>query len=166
MRDQELQKIADKLGLTEEQRQKIGKVREEYEKKFHDLAAQKEKGEKVHRQFRALRHEFIAAVRPELTDEQRAKLPVILREEHRQWRNPVTRREIFKSIGEKLGVTPEQKEQIKKIRDEYNPKVEPLVTKLKEMHQEEHAAIEKVFTDEQRAKWQELRKSRGLGEEK
>jgi Spy/CpxP family protein refolding chaperone len=166
LRDQELQKIADKLNLTEEQRQKIGKVREEFETKFRELAAQKEKGDNVHRQFRELRHQFIAAVRPELTEEQRAKLPVILREEHRHWRNPEARRETFKAVGEKLGVSAEQKEQLKKIRDEYSPKAEALAAKLKEMHQDEHAAIEKVLTEDQRTKWQELRKSRGLGEEK
>jgi Spy/CpxP family protein refolding chaperone len=164
MRDQELQKIADKLNLTEEQRQKVAKVREEFEKKFHDLAAEKEKGEHVHRKFRELRHQFIAAVRPELTDDQRAKLPVILREEHRHWRNPESRREIFKAVGEKLGVSAEQKEQIKKIRDEYSPKCEALAAKLKDMRHDEHAAIEKLLTDEQRTKWQELRKNRGAEE--
>jgi len=158
--DQEFQKATAELKLSDEQKAKIGKIREEYEPKFRELAAGKEKGEKVHKQFRELRHQMTGAIRAELNGEQRDKLPIVMREEHRFWRNPESRRELFKALGEKLGVSADQKEQFRKLHDEYESKVKLLHTELKKLHQEEHAAIEKVLTEEQRAKWKELHKGR------
>jgi Spy/CpxP family protein refolding chaperone len=166
MRDKELQKIGAELGLNEDQKQRIEKVREEYEKKFHELAAEREKGENAHKQFRHLRHEFLAAISPILTDEQRARLPVVVREEHRYWHNPAVRREHLRSLADKLGVTGEQKDKLQRIYSEDEPKVEKLTSQLKQMHQQEHAAVAKVLTPEQRLKFQELFKSRVGGEDK
>ena len=56
-----------------------------------------------------------------------------------------TRRELFKSVGEKLGVSVEQKEQFRKLHDEYDPKVKSLHAELRKLHHAEHAAIEKVL---------------------
>jgi Spy/CpxP family protein refolding chaperone len=166
MRDKELQKIGTELGLNEDQKQRIEKIREEYEKKFHDLAAEKEKGEKVHKEFRHLRHEFIGAISPVLTDEQRGRLPVLMREEHRYWHNPAVRREHLRALADKLGVSAEQKEQLQRIQSEYEPKVEKLASQLKQMHQQQHAAMEKVLTPDQRTKFQELFKNRVHREDK
>jgi len=165
MRAQEIQKIATELKLSDDQKMKVAKIREDFEPKFHELAAEKEKGEKVHKQFRELRHQVISAIRAELTDEQREKLPLMLRQEHRYWRNTETRREHLKGLGDKLGVSAEQKAQYRKIHEEYDPKVKALHAELKKLHQEEYAAIEKVFTEDQRAKWKELHKGR-FGAEK
>jgi len=158
--DQEFQKATAVLKLSDEQRAKVAKIREEYEPKFKEAATGKETGEKAHKQFRELRHQVVAALRAELNDEQREKLPLVLREEHRFWRNPERRRELFKALGEKLDVNAEQKEQFRKLHDEYDPKIKPLHAELKKLHQEEYAAVEKVLTEEQRAKWKELHKGR------
>jgi len=158
MKEKEFEKLATKLGLSDDQKRKISEIREKYEPKFHELAAMKEKGENVHKQFRELRHEFLDAVRPDLTEEQRAKLPILLREEHHYWRNPEVQREHLKAVLDKLDLSAEQKEKIKKIQDEYEPKIKDEVSQLKKLHHEEHEAMEKVLTAEQRTKWQELRK--------
>lgn len=164
MREKEFDTLATKLGLSAEQKKKIGKIREEYETKFHELHASKEKGESVHKQFRELRHQFLDAVRPELTDDQRAKLPVLMREEHHHWRNPVARHEHLKAVFDKLDLSADQKEKVKKIHDEYDPKIKEEATQVKQLHHEEHEAMEKVFTAEQRTKWQEMRKMHHLDE--
>jgi Spy/CpxP family protein refolding chaperone len=160
MRDAELQKIAGELKLTDEQRQKIGKIREEFEPKFRELAGQKEKGEAVHKQFRELRQQFLTAVRAELTDEQRDKLPAIMREEHRLWRNVEARREHLKALGDKLGLSAEQKDQCRRIHAELDGRVKELATQIRQFHRDEHTAVEKVFTDDQKAMWREWLKGR------
>jgi Spy/CpxP family protein refolding chaperone len=167
--DQEFQKASAGLKLTDEQKMKIDKIRAEYEPKFHELAADKEKGEKVHKEFRELRHKMVSAIRADLTEEQRDKLPAFVREEHRFWRNAESRHEMYKALGDKLGVTAEQKDQFRKLHEEYDPKAKALHAELKTLHHEEHAAIEKVFTEDQKAKWKELMKGRlggDRGEEK
>jgi len=158
--DQEFRKATAILKLSDEQKAKIDKIRETYAPKFREVAMGKEPGEKAHKQFRKLRHQVVRAIRAELNDEQREKLPVVLREEHRFWRNPESRRELFKALGTKLGVSAEQKEQFREIHDRYDPKVKPLCAELRKLRQEEHAAIENVLTAEQRARWKELHKGR------
>jgi len=164
MADQEFQKASAPLKLTNEQKTKIDKIRAEYEPKFHELAGDKEKGERVHKQFRELRHHMVSAIRAELTDEQCDKLPAFEREEHRFWRNAESRHEMYKALGEKLGVNAEQKDHFRKLHEEYDPKIKALHAELKKLHQDEHAAIEKVFTEEQRTKWKEMHKGRLSGE--
>jgi len=158
--DQEFAKASAELKLSDEQKAKIDKIRAEYEPKFHELASGKEKGEKAHKQFGELRHKMVSAIRAELTDEQRDKLPAFVREEHRFWRNAESRREMYKALGDKLGVSAEQKAQFRKLHDEYDPKIKALHAELKKMHQDEMASIEKVLTEEQKAKMKELHKAR------
>ena len=160
-RDKEFEALADKIGLTGEQKKKLEEVREENEKKFREAAAQQ--GDEGRRQFRELRREFYAAIGKELTDEQRAKLPGVLRTEYHVWRDPEARREFLKGIGDELGLSAEQKEELKKIRSEYNEKTEKPLADLKQLRQDEHAAVDKVLTAEQREKVQELRKQRESG---
>jgi len=158
----EMEKMADKLGLTEAQKQKCEKIHEMYEKKFHDLASQK--SEDARHKFHALRAEAMAAVGKELNDEQRAKLPATMREEFHRMHDPSVRREHLKAFADKLGLSAEQKEQVQKIHNEYEQKIEKPVDQLKQMHKDEHEAVEKVLTQEQRTKLRELLKSRGRGE--
>jgi Spy/CpxP family protein refolding chaperone len=165
-REKMFQTVAGKLDLSKDQKQKIHKIYDEYEPKFRELTAQKDKTEETHKQFRELRHQFVDAIRSELTDEQRAKLPAVLREEHHLWRNPTARREHLKELADKLGVSADQKEQLQKIYAEFDKKVEKPMAEVKQLHKDEHEAIEKVLTEEQRTKWRELRKSRGLDEKK
>ena len=162
-REKEMDKLADKIGLSDEQKKKLMEVCEEHEKQFHETAA---KGDDGRKQYHELRHAFFEAIGKELTDDQRAKLPGVLREEYHQWREPETRREHLKAIGDELGLNDEQKDQIKKIHEEYDQKTEKPMAELKQLRQDEHAAADKVLTDEQRAKLQELRKERESGEKK
>jgi Spy/CpxP family protein refolding chaperone len=62
------------------------------------------------------REEMMAFARV-LTPDQLVKLPAVLREELQQWRTPTAWREHLNAIAEELGLTREQKEQIKKIQE-------------------------------------------------
>jgi Spy/CpxP family protein refolding chaperone len=161
-RDKEFAKIAEELGLTPDQKQRVGKIRAEYDAKIHQL--EEKKGQDHYAQLRHLRHEEFAAMRQELNDAQRAKAPGILREEFHQWRNPVTRAQHLAGIADKLELSPEQKEKMKTVLDEYRPKIEKLAGQFREDHQEERQAVEKVLTPEQRTKFEDLVKAhRGGG---
>lgn len=163
-RDKELQEIAGKLGLTDDQKKKLEAVREDHEQKFHEAAAQQ--GDEGRRQYRDLRRVFYEAIGKELTDDQRAKLPGVLREEYQEWRDPATRREHLKAVADELGLTTEQRESLKKIHAEFDQKTEKPMADLKQMRQDERAAVDKVLTDEQRATVQKLRQEREAGEKK
>jgi Spy/CpxP family protein refolding chaperone len=154
------EKVDAKLGLSAEQKEKIDKIRDEYGPKFRALA--EAKGEKHHDGFRKLRHEEFAAIGKELTDEQRAKLPGIAREEFHMWRNPAARHEHMAAFAEKLGLSDEQKEKVKKVQEEYAPQVKKAAEELHRLHKEEHKEMEAVLTEDQRTKLQELRKTHGL----
>src|SRR5262249_26222176 len=149
-----VQMLAKRLGLDEKQQDQVKKIREDY-----DL-----KTDPVEHMLWALHHGEHEAVRKVLNDDQRAKLPVLMREEHHHWRNPVTRHEHMKAVFEKLDLSADQKETIKKIHAEYDPKMKEAHTQLRKLHQEEHEAMEKVLTAEQRTKWQEIRKQHRLEE--
>jgi hypothetical protein len=152
--DKECRKVAEKLGLSDDQRQRVAKIREEYEPKFREVCA--ESTETARKKMRELRSQFFADMRQVLNDDQKAKFFGVLREEFHQWRDPVARHEAMQEIGEQLGVSADQKSQIEKIRAEYRPKLEPLVKQLKEVHQEERASINKILTDEQRTRAREM----------
>lgn len=156
----EVRTVADKLGLSEEQRRKIASIREEYEPKFREVCAQS--SDDARRKMRELRAQFFADIRPVLTDEQRAKVFGVLRAEFQQWRDPAARQERLEQVADQLGVTADQKAQIQKVAAEYRPKIERLAMQLKDTCHEERAAIEKVLTDEQRTKAQEMWKDVGV----
>jgi len=139
--------------------EKIGKILHDYNQKRHQLASQK--GEHKEGQFRHLRREEFHAIRQQLNEEQRHKLPGILRAEFHTWHNPATRHEHMKALGDKLGLSSQEKEQFHKIHEEYGHKIHPLVEQLHKVHHEEREAVQKVLTAEQRAKFQELIKERG-----
>jgi Spy/CpxP family protein refolding chaperone len=153
--DQQFEKAVAPLKLSDEQKAAIAKIRADYGPKFHELALSKDSGEHP-QQFTKLRHQMVKAIRAQLNDEQRDKLPLVLREQHRFWHDPASRREVFNALGETLGVSAEQKQQFYRLHQEYEPKVRPLHAELRKLHQEEHAAIGRVLTDEQRAQWKEL----------
>jgi len=153
------EELANKLGLSEAQKQKVEKIHEQYQQKFHNLFSQG--GENAPRQCRALRHEVMEAISKELNDEQRAKLPGIMREEFHKMHDQNARREMLRTCADKLGLSTEQKEQVQKIQNEYQQRMEKPAAQLKELHQEEHAAMEKVLTEEQRTKLRDLLKTRG-----
>jgi Spy/CpxP family protein refolding chaperone len=161
-REKELDKVAGELGLSDEQKEKVKKIHAEYHQKFHQLA---EKGGAAPGAYRHLRHEEFAAIGHELNDAQRAKLPGIIREEFHQWHDAAALERHLKAIADKLDLSAEQRDQVKKVLAEYQPKMEKLVAQLHQVHHDEHEAISKVLTDEQRAKLNEHRRSRTAGTE-
>jgi len=165
---QELQAISDKLGLSDDQKQRLMKIRQEYEPKFRALMDEKaETGAAGFKQFRELRFAAHRAMREVLTEDQRAKVPGILREEFQKWQDPTARREMLGTIADKLGLSNDQKEQLRKIQADYNRQMEEPTAQFKQMHHEEHEAIEKVLTPEQRTKFEDMMKTRvGKGQEK
>jgi Spy/CpxP family protein refolding chaperone len=154
----EFEKIGSELNLSAEQKEKIGKVRHEYEQKFHQLAS---KGEHKQGQLRDLRREEFHAIRQQLNEEQRHKLPGILRAEFHTWHNSATRHEHMKALADKLDLSSQEKEQLHKIHEEYGHKIHPLVEQLRKVHHAEREAVAQVLTPEQRTKFQELVKERG-----
>jgi len=162
-RDKDLQKMAGELGITDEQKKELEPILEEHEKKFHELAA---KGEGAREQYHQQRHEFHEAIAKVLTNEQREKLPGVLREEYHQWRDPVARRGHLKALADELGLSAEQRTQVEKIHKEYDEKTTEPASQLKQLRKDEHAAVDKVLTDEQRAKVQKWRQEREAGEKK
>ena len=161
MRHQEFDAMATKLGLNADQKQKLQAVCNEFEPKFEKLADSGEKGETAHQQFRDLRHQFIAAIRPELTPEQQAKLPFLIEEEHQRWRDPAVRREHLKAVLDKLDVSAEQRTKIKQINDSYEKVIQPLVNDLTQIRKEACDNMESQLTAEQREKLREIRKGYG-----
>jgi len=162
-REKEVQKVEGELGVTDEQKKKIEPILEEYEPKFHELAA---KGEASREEFRKERHEFHEAIAKELTDEQRLKLPGVLREEYHQWRDPAAHREHLKALADQLGLDDKQREEVKKIHADFDKKDEPLMAVVKQLREDERAATDKVLNDEQRQKVQEWRKEREAASKK
>jgi Spy/CpxP family protein refolding chaperone len=160
----ECRMMADKLGLSDDQRQKINSIREEYEPKFREVCA--DSSETARKKMRELRSEFLADVRRVLNDNQKAKFFGVIREEFHQWRDPAMRHERLEEIADQLGVSSEEKAQIKKIHQEYQPKIERLVSQLKDTFHEERSAIDSVLTDDQRTKahemWQNLGAAAGI----
>jgi Spy/CpxP family protein refolding chaperone len=155
----EIRMIADKLNLSDDQRQKLATIREECEPKFREVCAQST--DSARKKMHELRSEFFADARRVLTDDQKAKFTGVLRQEFHQWRDPVARHQRLEEIGEQVGVSSDQKAQIQKIMAEYQPKIERTASQLKDIFHEERASIEKVLTDEQRTKAHEMWKAIG-----
>jgi Spy/CpxP family protein refolding chaperone len=154
--DQQFETAVAPLNLTDEQSAAITKIRAAYAPKFHEVAVAKDNGENQQQRFGELRQQMLKAIRAELTDAQRDKLPLVLGEQQRFWHDPASRRELFTALGETLGVNAEQKDQVRRLQEQYDPRVRAVNVELRKLHQEEHAAIGAVLTDEQRAQWKEL----------
>jgi hypothetical protein len=158
-RTRELQTVAAKLGLNDEQRAQVEITLKSYEKKFGDLTAQgNENGRK---EFVELKHEMFAAVWKEINDEQRIRLPQVLRAEFHRFSNSQVRNDHVKAIQAKLGLSDEQKTQIEKLLADCNQKVEKPIAQMTELCQEECTAFEKILTKEQRSTLEEIMKPTG-----
>jgi Spy/CpxP family protein refolding chaperone len=154
-----LREIGDKLALTDDQRKQAEQLFNEYCTKFQDL--DKEQGANVQGQFRALKHAEFEAFCGLLTDEQRVKLPGVLKEEMALWRSEDAQAKMRNEIAEKLNLTADQREKIEKICTEAGPKIEKQKTDLRQNWKDAHAAVAKVLTEEQRTKFLELTKEGG-----
>jgi Spy/CpxP family protein refolding chaperone len=155
----ECRMIADKLGLSEDQREKAQRIREEYEPKFREVCA--ESSETARKKMHELRSQFFGDMRRVLNDDQKAKFFGVLHEEFHQWRDPAMRHERLEEIADQLGVNSDQKAQVQKICAEYKPKIERLTAQIKDIFHEERAAIDNVLTDEQRTKARQMWKDLG-----
>ena len=159
IKEKELNKIGAKLGLNDDQKQRIEKICEQYEPKFHELIQQQ--GQNVSQQFHQLRNQVFAAIHKELTTEQKAKLPGIFREEFEQWHNPAMQSQILQEVSQRLDLRPQQKDQIQRILADFNTKIDQPVTRLRQFHQEERSAVEQVLNEQQRARLREMMKGGG-----
>jgi Spy/CpxP family protein refolding chaperone len=148
MQDQ-LKDIADKLGMTEAQRRQAQQLAKEYQEKFHALA--QEKGANVLGRFRELRGEEHEAFCQLLTDDQRVKLPSVLKGEMDLGRDGMG-----SNVAVNLQLTGDQKKQINQIRDDYRAKIAKQKDELRQMWKDKHAAMAKVLNDSQREKFREL----------
>jgi len=157
-RETKWQATVAKLNLSAEQKQQVESIRQKYAKKFDDLAGQQ--GAKDRPSFRALRREKYRAIACQLTGEQRTVLWESVRQNSRRRRDPAARAAFWKGVGQTVAASPEQKEQFKQIRAEYAPKKQGPKAQLQVLRHDCHAAMLKVLTDEQRARFLEIRHGR------
>jgi transcription initiation factor TFIIIB Brf1 subunit/transcription initiation factor TFIIB len=160
-RRKELEKIASRLGLDPNETQKIAAICEKFDSRFQELA--QKQGQDAQGQLQELRSEAFSAIRQELTDQRRAKLPGALREEFEEWNNPSKESEHLQAISQKLNLSQDQQQQIRQIMTQASEQLEQPRAQLRELHQQEHAAIEKVLNDQQRQQFREMLKGRGVG---
>jgi len=156
--DAETQKVANRLNLNDDQKQRLQKLRDEVGPKFTALA--EKQGEDTFNDIRELRARVHKEMRQVLTEEQRAKLPAIMHEEFHKWHDAAARAEKLKMLGDRLGLKDDQREQLQKVMADFNRQMEQPAAQFKQLHKEEVAAIEKVLTPEQRQKFEAMFRDR------
>ncbi len=136
-------RLAADLNLTDEQKAQGKKIREKYQDKIKNA-----KGEERLELIKKMREELESI----LTDEQKAKA-----KKHRE-RN----RKMFRNrVGNALGLTDEQKEQMEKIEAKYRDKIkEAQGEERRELVKKMREEMSTVLTDEQKAKAKERREER------
>jgi hypothetical protein len=154
----EAPKLAAQLNLNDDQKQRLQKIGAEYGPQF--CALMEKQGADSFKEYRDLRSKVHKELRQVLTEEQRTRLPGIMREEFHKWHDPAARKEKLTAVADKLGLNNEQREQFQKIAADFNRQMEQPTTQFKQLHRDEHAAIEKMLTPEQREKFQTLSKSK------
>lgn len=150
----ELQSIAQKLNLSEEQKQRVAKIRGEFWNNFVSLSP--DKGEHMCRDYRELYMEALAAASEVLTPAQLTKLPAIQRQDFQEGHDFVVRHEHVQAIGDQLGLSADQRNQIKQLCASCDKNCEQPLAKFKQVCKEECAALAKVLNADQRAKIHEL----------
>jgi len=144
------------LGLSRDQQERMEKIHDEYASRFRKLTETKDVKPA---DLRKLRYQELAALGRELTEEQRAKLPVILNEEAQRWHNPEFQQEQIKLFQDKLGLSDEQKERMKKIHEEYTSKSKEPNEEMRKLFKAKCDAMEGAMSEPQRTKLEELRKT-------
>ncbi len=150
----ELQILAKKLNLNEEQKQQVAKIRAEFWKKYQKLEAQKD--DSFCHQYRQLWMEALADVPKIMSEEQRAKLPAILRDEFQEWHDHTLREEHMKAMGDQLGLSAAQRKQINELCAAYEKKSEQPREQLKKLCTEGCASMDKILNADQRGKLHEM----------
>ena len=150
----ELQSIAQKLNLSEKQKEKVEKIRQDFWKKFLNLSIKK--GENMAREYRELHMDVVLAGRQALTPEQCTKLHAIQKQDFDDWHDFIYRPDHLKALGEQLGLSAEQLKQLQEACASHERKLEKPRTQIKDLCKEECAALDKVLTAEQKTKLHEV----------
>jgi Spy/CpxP family protein refolding chaperone len=150
----ELQSIAQKLNLSEEQKAKVEKIRKDFWKKFLDLSIQKPAN--MAQKYRELHMEVVTAGREVLTPEQCTKLHAIQKQDFDEWHDYIYRQDHLKALGEQLGLSAAQLKQLQEGCASCEKKLEQPKAQLKQLCKDECAALEKVLNAEQRARFHEV----------
>jgi hypothetical protein len=149
----ELQSIAQKLNLSEEQKERVEKIRKDFWKKLQNLCAQK--GENMAREYRQLYMEAVGAARQVLKPEQLAKLSDIQRQDfHEGLHDFAVRPAHLKAMADQLGLSADQLNQMKQHCASCEKKCQQPEAEFKQLCKEECAALDKMLNAEQRAKLQ------------
>jgi len=156
--EKEANRIGAELGLNDNQLKRCAQIRQEYFPKFHAIMERND--DNGFKQASELKREAIKEVMGILNEEQRAKLPGVLRAEFHRMHDKAARQEQVNAFAEQLGLGNEQREQVKKLCDEYNQKLEKPITQFKQLHREATTAVERILTPEQRERLQTLEKNR------
>lgn len=190
MRARDVPALAKSLGLNDEQKKALAKLRAAYEPKFVKLVLPTQKGQKLsdeermstHRLVLDMRADFLKAVQAELSEAQRAKLPDVLKQYPglpgmipegdslayvllaatlAHYSQP----EYLDTLATTLELSAAQKEEFGKVGADLGAKLKAsrgqVAAALGELAREERAAMMKVLTDDQRKKWSELTKLKG-----
>jgi Spy/CpxP family protein refolding chaperone len=150
-----LQAAADKIGLTDEQRNKIREIRTGFRDKFRSLADGR----------RALLHDELKAIGGQLTSDQRDRVCDLCEDRVvvvgieidpndadaiAHLRETVAER--LRGLADRLGLTDEQRGKIREIHASFADKYEAQRTARRDLRREELKAMGDVLTPEQRDK--------------
>jgi Spy/CpxP family protein refolding chaperone len=150
-----LRTAADKLGLTEEQRNKIRETHASFVDKYRALGAER----------RALLHDELKAIREQLTSEQRDRVQDLCDDRVvvvgieidpndpdaiAQLRETIAER--LGALADKLGLTEEQRSKIRQAHAAFMEKYEAQRAQRRDLRREELNALGAVLTPEQRDK--------------
>lgn len=150
----ELKSIAQKLNLSEEQQKQVEKIRNNFWNKFLSMSIQK--GPNMGHQYREIHLEAVGAGRKVLTLEQCTKLHVLQTQDVDEWHDHIFRGDHLKELGEKIGLSAEQIKKLQQECDGHEKKLVKPCAQFKSLCKEECAAMKKVLTAEQQAKFHEL----------
>lgn len=150
----ELQSVAQKLNLTEDQKERVEKIRKDFWKKFQNVCTQK--GENMAREYRQAYMEAVGAAHEVLTPAQFTKLSAIQKQDFHEGHDFAVRQAHLKAMADQLGLSAEQRNQIKQHCASCEKKCEKPEAEFKQLCKEECAALEKVLNAEQRAKLQHI----------
>jgi Spy/CpxP family protein refolding chaperone len=172
--------VIKKLNLSQEQQSKLKSIREDFRKQLSDLKKQdqltvadmRNRRKELHQQFRKqMESVFTPAQKDQL-----AKLKADWKAKHKngqalaQGRHKAGRGFWKKSdLQEKLGLTPDQQDQLKKIRGEFKDQFQTIRNdsaltqdqkkeKIHDLAKQEHEKMKSVLTQDQMEKLQSLRK--------
>jgi len=162
-------KMQEKLGLTDNQVDKMYKIHKDYMDKFYQ---NKDNPDKI----KELREQCREEMKNVLTPEQKAKMDNFAKDKMKKgndkdkkdkkkgkYANHGPKKGGHGHFMDSLGLSKEQSDKMFKIHKDYmdkfyqNRKDE---NKIKELHKQQMSEIQNVLTPEQKAKWEEMKKNR------